>query len=290
MIRGAALIAALAAGFVLAQEIANIQAERVATSLQYVMGAVWARDGFLVFSDTVKRKVYRLDPGSPPKPTPVSGAGAQGLTYDVQGRLYYCELLQRRIMRMDRRGKSEVFLDQFEGKKFNAPKDIVVRRDGHVYFIDPAFATAIDTRELPFNGIFHVTPKGEVEAIAKWQTRPNGIALAGDGKTLFVTDADRHAVVAITIDGRGGFVSQRDFATGIEGVPAGLRLDVTGRVYVGEHGLGVYSPEGKREQLLLPGEVVTNCAFGDNDFESLYVCGRKSVYKVRLGVKGALQY
>jgi gluconolactonase len=65
---------------------------------------------------------------------------------------------------------------------------------------------------------------------------------------------------------------------------------VTGRIYVGARGLQIYSAEGKLLQKLLGAEIITNCAFGDNDFETIYVAGRKAIYKLRLGVKGALQY
>jgi gluconolactonase len=273
-----------------AQDYDNIQAERVASGLRYADGLVWSRDGFLVFADVLKRKIYRLDPGTPPKPTLENDNGAQGLTYDTQGRLYFCELGTRRVVRMDRKGKVETVAENYQGKKLNSPNDIVVRKDGQIYFTDPAFGSAIDQRELDFNGIFHITPKGEMDLVAKWQTRPNGIALSADGKTLFVTDSDRHAVVTFDIDGRGNAANPRDLIRHIEGVPGGLRADVNGHLYVGEKGLSVYSPEGKLEHRLLGGEIVTNCAFGDNDFESLYVAGRKGIYKVRLGVKGALQY
>jgi gluconolactonase len=191
---------------------------------------------------------------------------------------------------MDRRGKIETLVDHFEGKKLNSPNDIVVRRDGNVYFTDPAFGSAVDARELDFNGIFHMTPKGEMEAIAKWQTRPNGIALSNDGKRLFVVDSDRHAVVAFDVASHGGAGNPRDVIKNIEGVPGGIRTDVDGRLYVAARGLHVYSAEGKLEHQLLNGEIVTNCAFGDNDFETLYVSGRKTIFKIRLGVKGALQY
>jgi len=278
-------------GVLLAQDFDNIQAERLATGFLYADGMVWAREGFLVFGDVLKRKVYRLDPGTPPKATPEGeGEGVQGLAYDTQARLYLCELVNRRVIRMDRRGKTETLVDSYLGKKLNSPNDIAVRKDGNVYFTDPAFGSAIDQRELDFNGIFRVSPKGDVEAIAKWQTRPNGIAISGDGKTLFVTDSDRHTVVAFDLESHGGASNQRDVIRKIDGVPGGIRTDVNGRLYVAANGLGVYSPEGKLEHTLLPGEIITNCAFGDNDFETLYASGRKSIYKIRLGVKGALQY
>lgn len=278
-----------------AQVFEDVQAERIASGLSYADGMVWAREGFLIFADAGRRVIYRLDPGPPgkpnqPKPTQEDTNGAQGLTYDTQSRLYICEPSMRRVVRMDRRGRLETLADSFQGKKFNAPNDVVVRRDGQAYFTDPAFGSAIDSRELDFDGVFHVNPRGEIEAAAQWKTRPNGIALAADGKTLYVSDADRHAVVAFDVDGRGAVSNARDLIRNIEGVPNGIRTDVTGRIYVGARGLGIYSAEGKLLQKMLAGEIVTNCAFGDNDFETLYVSGRKAIYRIRLGVKGAVQY
>jgi len=286
----AAALAFVLCGTLGSQQFDNVQAERVATGLQYADGLVWAREGFLVIADVSKKKIYRLDAGDKPKPTDEDNNGAEGLTYDSQGRLYICEPLMRRLVRLDRKAKLETLADNFEGRKFNAPNDVIVRRDGQIYFTDPAFASAIDTRELDFNGVYRVTPKGEVDAIAKWKTRPNGIALSPDGKILYVGDSDRHAIVAFDLDGRGGAGNPRDVITKIEGVPNGIRTDVTGRLYVGAQGLDIYSPAGKLIQRLLASEVITNCAFGDNDFETLYASGRKTVFKLRLGVKGALQY
>jgi gluconolactonase len=268
----------------------NIQAERVASGLLYVDGMVWAREGFLVFSDVAKKTIYRLDPGVPPKPTEEDTNGSQGLAYDTQARLYVCEPATRRLVRMDRKGKLEALADAYQGKKLNAPNDVIVRKDGHIYFTDPAFGSAIDTRELDFNGVFHLTPKGELDTVAEWKTRPNGIALTADGKTLYTGDADRHALVAFDLDGRGAASNPRDFIKNIEGVPNGIRTDMTGRLYICANGLQVYSPDGKLQQTMLGKEILTNCAFGDNDFETLYVSGRKAIYKIRLGVKGALQY
>ncbi|MDE3198546.1 MAG: SMP-30/gluconolactonase/LRE family protein [Acidobacteriota bacterium] len=288
---GILAVAALMRGVAPAQDFEHILAERVATGLVYADGITWAREGFLVFADAGKRKLYRLDPGgSQPKPTEEDPNGGQGLAYDSQGRLYICEPWTRRVVRMERKGKIEPFAESFEGKKLNGPDDVAVRKDGNVYFTDPAFGSAADTRELDFNGVYHVTPKGEIEAVAKWKTRPNGIALSPDGKTLYVGDGDRHAVVAFSLDGRGAATDPRDLITKISGVPNGMRTDVTGRLYVGAKGLQIYSPEGKLLHTMLSGDVITNCAFGDNDFETLYASAGKAVYKIRLGVKGALQY
>jgi gluconolactonase len=273
-----------------AQNFDEIQAEQLIDHLKYGDGVVWSRDGFLLFSDVGANRIYRLDAGAEKAKTGRENAGgAEGLGEDAQGRLYVCESRNRRVTRTDRKGGIDAIAERFEGKKLNAPNDITIRKDGQVYFTDPAFGSDIDHRELDFNGIFHLNPKGELSAVARWKTRPNGIALSPDGRTLYVSDSDRHAVAAFDVDGRGDASNQRDLITGISGVPGGIRVDASGKIYVAARGLGIYSREGKREHLLLESDITTNCAFGDADFETLYVMSREKLFRLRLGVKGAAQ-
>jgi gluconolactonase len=290
-----ALILAIVAGAMICPPLTadifdEVEVTKVAAGLRFPVGLAWSRDGFLVVADGEKREIYRLDDDRRPKPTGQDPNGAQGLAYDTQSRLYICESATRSVVRLDKRGRFETVANSFEGRKLNSPNDVTVRRDGHAYFTDPAFAGAIDHRELSFNGVFHVTPKGEVEAVARWQTRPDGIALSPDGRKLFVADADRHAVVVFDLDSKGEAANQRDFATGIEGVPAGLRVDAAGRVYVSAHGLAIYAPDGKLLRTLLATERILNCTFGGPELDALFVATPKSVYRLRIGVKGALQY
>jgi gluconolactonase len=258
--------------------------------MRFPAGLAWSHDGYLVIADVLKREIYRLDPDQRPKPTHQDANGAQGLAYDTQSRLYICEADARRLVRLDKRGKFETVAESFEGKKLNSPTDVTVRRDGHAYFADPAFAGAIDRRELSFNGVFHVTPKGELEAVARWQTRPNGVALSNDGKKLYVSDADRHAVVVFDLDSKGAASNQSDFVTKIPGVPSGLRLDAEGRVYVSAQGLAIYKPDGAPLRTMLESERVIGCTFGGTELEWLFVATTANVYRIRVGVKGALQY
>ncbi len=253
-------------------------------------GLVWSRSGFLAVADVRQRKIFRLDSNPHPQVLRDNDGGASGLAYDLQGRLYICESETRRVTRLDLKGKIETLAEDYQGKKFNAPNDIVVRKDGHVYFTDPAFGSANDRRDLDFYGIWHISPKGDLDAVARWQTRPNGIAVSADGKVLFVCDSDRHAVVAFDLDRAGAAGNQRDVIKNVAGVPGGIRTDVDGRFYVAAKGVGVYSPEGKLQRTLLESENASNCAFGEGDLESLFIAARDSVYRVKLGVKGALQY
>jgi gluconolactonase len=268
----------------------NIELERVARGFQFVDGMAWSRGGFLVIADVRQNKLFRIDSTPRPKSLVENNGGASGLAYDIQGRLYICESVTRRLSRMDRQGAIEEFAGTYQGKKFNAPNDVVVRRDGQVYFTDPAFGSAADHRDLDFYGIWHVTPKGDIEPVAKWTTRPNGIALSADGKLLFVADSDRHAVAAFDLRNDGAAGSQRDVVTDIAGVPGGIRTDVEGRIYVAARGLGIYSAAGKLERTLVQGYNTINCTFGEVDSEHLYISTRNEIYRANMGVKGAFQY
>jgi gluconolactonase len=276
-----------------AQEFDDIRVERVVKSLHFAEGPVWSYDGFLVFSDTVVDKLRKLTPGSGDTEFAARSGGAAGNAYDTAGRLYTCEFRQRRVTRTAKNGKAEVLAFEYQGKRLNAPNDIVVRRDGHVYFTDPAFGSQQDSRELDFYGVFHITPRGELEAIAKWKTRPNGIALSPNGRTLYVSDSDRRAVYAFDLDGKGAASNERAVVQGIPGVPGGLTTDVNGNIYVAAKAVYVYSTAATGAKLLgevmLP-ETPSNLAFGDPDLETLYITARTAVYRTRLGVKGALSY
>jgi len=191
------------------------------------------------------------------------------------------------VTRVDKKGKGDVVAERFEGKRFNAPNDIVVRRDGHVWFTDPAFGNQQDRRELDFYGVFHVTPKGEIEAVARLKTRPNGIALGPAGKVLYVADSDARAVRAWDVDKNGAASNARVLVEKIAGVPDGLRTDEKGNLYVAAKNVFIYSPQGEYIRAVELGEAPTNLCFGDADLETLFITAHTSVYRVRIGVKGA---
>lgn len=272
------------------QHFSDLRIERIAAGWRFTEGPVWSREGYLLFSDVPQDLVLRWTPGKGVSRFRESSHGANGHAFDAQGRLYTCESRTRRVVRTDRKGNLEVLAERFEGRRLNAPNDIVVRRDGHIYFTDPAFGAQQDARELDFYGVYHITPKGEMEAIARWQTRPNGIALSPDGRLLYVTNSDERQVRVFDLDRQGRASGERVLVSGIDGVPDGLAVDEGGNLYVAARAIAVYSPEGKLIHTIEMPETPSNCAFGDPDFGALYVTARTSVYRIRLDVKGAVPY
>jgi gluconolactonase len=273
-----------------AQDLDNVTVDRLLTGFLFVEGPAWSHDGFLVFSDVPHNKLLAYKPGEKYTLLRSDDNGAMGNAFDAQGRLYTCETHARRVTRMDKKGKVDVLVERYEGKRFNAPNDIVVRKDGQIYFTDPAFGNQEDTRELDFFGVYHVTPRGEVELVAKPAGRPNGIALSPNGRVLYVSNSDERNIRAYDLDGKGAAANERVLVSGIEGVPDGLRVDEKGNLYLAAKKIEVYTPEGKSLGSIALAETPSNLTFGDEDLQSLFVTARTSVYRIRLDVKGSVQY
>jgi gluconolactonase len=242
--------------------------------------------GFLIFSDIPNNKLLQFVPGQPANVFRDNSSGATGNRFDAQGRLYTCESHSRRVTRTDKKGKVEVLAERWQDKRLNAPNDLAIRKEGDVYFTDPAFGNQQDTRELDFYGVFHISRKGELELIAKPKGRPNGIALAPDGRTLYVSNSDEKNVRAYDLDKSGAASNEHILISGIDGVPDGICVDEKGDLYVAANQIQVYSPQGKPLGEIHTEETPSNCAFGDPDLGSLYITARTSVYRARLDVKG----
>jgi gluconolactonase len=285
-----AWVLALVALPLAAQDFSDIQVEKAAHGFRFTEGPAWSREGYLLFSDIPGNKIMKYVPGEGYPVFREPSNGANGNAFDAQGRLYTCESFARRVTRTDKKGHIEVLADKWEGKRLNAPNDIVVSKSGHVYFTDPAFGSQADTRELDFYGVYHIAPKGELSAIARPVGRPNGITLSPNGRILYVGNSDERNIRAYDVDRNGEVSGERVFVSGVEGVPDGIRTDEKGNLYVAAKGILVYSPEGKLLATIPLAETPSNCAFGDPDLQTLYITARTSLYRVRLDVKGAVQY
>ncbi len=264
--------------------------EKVAGDFGFVEGPVWSKQGFLIFSDIYNSRIMKSAGGNRAEIYRNHSLAANGNSMDVQGRLYSAERDGRRIVRMEKDGSLTVIAAEFNGKRLNSPNDVVVRRDGHVYFSDPASKAVLEPQELGFNGLYHVTPAGKLSLITAKLPRPNGVALTPDGRTLYVADSEKRSILAYDLDSAGNAGKERVFIEGIDGSPDGLRVAANGNLYIACRGICVYAPSGKSIRTIEFPETPANCAFGDADLRTLYVTARTSVYRVRIPDTGSLQY
>ena len=283
-----AALVALAAVLARAQDFSNVKLELAAQGLVYAQGPAWSRDGFLIFSDTVEDKLYKLAAGHEAEVYRTGASGPAGNAFDAEGRLYTCETRARRVTRTDKKGKIEVLAERWEGKRLNAPNDIVVNQaNGRAYFTDPAFGYQQDQRELDFCGVYEIPPHGPLKLAAKPAGRPNGVALSPNGRILYVANADERNVREYTLDRAGDLSGERVLIARTDGVPNGIRTDEKGNLYVAGRGVAVYSPDGRlihNFELVRP---ASNCGFGGADGRYLFIASGGNLYRARLDVKGA---
>ena len=270
--------------------VAGSGVERFGGPFAFVEGPVWVtRGGYLLFSDIYNSRMMKMSMKERPEVYREFTHAGNGNSMDGQGRVYTCERDGHRVVRQEKDGTETVIASQYEGKRLNSPNDVVVRRDGQVYFSDPASAAVLEPKELNFNGLYHVNPQGKITLIAK-MTRPNGVALTQDGRTLYVADSQDKKILAYDLDAQGNASHERTFIANMDGTPDGLRVAANGNLYIAARGIAVYSPTAKLLKIIEFPETPANCAFGDDDLKTLYVTARTSVYRIRVPDKGSSQY
>jgi gluconolactonase len=265
--------------------------ERVGTGFAFVEGPVWVKKdgGYLLFSDIYNSRTMRIGTTRQPEVYRQYTHAGNGNSMDTEGRLYTAERDGHRVIRTNIDGSETVIAEQYEGKRLNSPNDVVVRRDGQVYFSDPASLAVLEDRQLSFNGVYHVDPKGKVSLIAR-MPRPNGVALTQDGRTLYVIDSQEKNVRAFDLGKDGNASNERVVIRDIEGTPDGLRVAANGNLYIACRGVAVYTPGGKLLKMTVFPETPVNVAFGGDDMKTLYVTAHTSVYRMRVADEGSQQY
>jgi gluconolactonase len=287
--------------------------EVLASGFEWSEGPVWVKDGgYLLFSDVPKNKVYKWEEKSGLsvflEPSGYTGRGvysdepgSNGLIIDSKGRLVSCEHGDRRISAMPLNVGGKITLaDNFEGKRFNSPNDVVEHSNGSYYFTDPPYGMMKKhedpSRELPYFGVYRIGKDGKVSLQIDNLTRPNGLAFSPDGKTLYVAQSDPEKAIwmsyPIDANGNAGKGTLLYDATpmvkkGMNGLPDGLKIDKDGNLWSsGPGGMIILSPTGKLLGRIEMGELTANCAWGD-DGTTLYITADGYVCRVKTNTKGA---
>jgi len=288
----------------------------VAALVCFFEGPAVDEHGNLFFSDIPANRILKMTPAGDVSVFRSDSGRTNGNAFDVQGRLVSCEGFglgpggRRRLVRTDMKtGAVTVVTERFEGKRYNSPNDICADEAGRLWFTDPRYGDR-GNMEMDVEGVYRVDPDGRVTRVLGQPDveKPNGIAVAPDGRTLYVVDSNdrpggNRKVWAFPISPKGDVGQRRlvfDFQQGRGG--DGVRTDMRGNLWVaagiqtprppGEatdipQGVYVISPQGKLlGRVPIPEDYVTNLAFGGPERKTLYVVAGKSVYKVQVAVSG----
>jgi gluconolactonase len=289
--------------------------EKLAEGFAWAEGPVWVRDGgYLLFSDIPNNRIVKWQEGKGTsdflKPSGYHGdrtdlvePGTNGLLLDPQGRLVMMQHGNRRVARLEKDGKTQTVLaKEYNGKPFNSPNDGVFKSNGDLYFTDPPYGLMVKGKEgfpgqvLDFCGVYRLSKDGKLTLLTKEMTKPNGIGLSPDEKTLYVANSDPKIAVWMAFDvkddgtlGKGRVFFDATKWAGKEdkpGLPDGLKVDQAGNLFAtGPGGVFVFAPDGTHLGTLQTGDKTANCAFGD-DGTTLYLAVNHRLARIKLSTRG----
>jgi gluconolactonase len=287
----------------------NATLELLAEGFQWAEGPLWVPNlNGVLFTDVPKNTAYLwteseglsefLNPSGMTNHAPhSSNEGANGLTLDSQGNLILCQHGDRRIARLRKwsfeEPEYETLIDHYDGKWFNSPNDLVFSKTNDLYFTDPPYGLKKQDedslKELEFNGIYKWSLSTGVTLLNKMLSRPNGIALSSDEKTVYVGNSDKkNAIIAAFDLVDGELINQRVFFDGKtikrngSGLFDGLKVHSSGVIFAtGPGGVLVINSEGKHLGTIRPGKATANCAFDPKE-EYLYLTSNDVLARVKL--------
>ncbi len=277
---------------------ANAILEKVAEGFLFLEGPIWHPvEKHLTFSDIPGNEMFRLDAKGNVTSFRKPSQMGNGNTYDAQGRMLTCQHATSSVTRTEADGAMTTLATHFEGKELNSPNDIVVRKDGLIYFTDPTygrldyFGVERDL-EMGAQGVYCVTPDGRtITQLANDFAQPNGLCFSLDHKTLYVNDTDHKHIrkFDIAADGSatGGDVWVDVTIGEGEGHPDGMKIDSKGNVYcTGPGGIHVISPDAETLGVIRTAEFTANFAWGGDDLTDLYVTSSTSLYRIKVKTPG----
>jgi gluconolactonase len=288
---------------------ADTQIEVLASGFEWAEGPLWLEDQqALIFTDVPTNKIWKwtekdslslyLTPsGYLGDRTDKREPGANGLALDPAGNLILCQHGERQIGKMlasldAPKTEFEALVSEYEGKRFNSPNDLTFNSNGQLFFTDPPYGMdPWDEKQLDFQGVYRLDPDGKLSLLVDSLSRPNGIALSPDQRTLYIAQSDpqKARYYAFDLDESGDVISGKVLfdATSLQGetrkgLPDGLKVHSDGTLFAtGPGGVLVISPEGKHLTTILTENGTANCGF-DSDEKFLYMTADGFLMRIAL--------
>ncbi len=278
--------------------------EKLYSGMRWAEGPVWFADlRSLIFSDIPNNRMLRWDEETGQVATfRAPSHFSNGNTRDRQGRLVTCEHETRRVTRTEWDGSVTVIAERYQGKRLNAPNDVVVRSDDSIWFTDPVYGISAEYEggkaesEIGTCNVYRVDPQdGHLGVVADDFSRPNGLAFSPDERSLYIADSGfwpdpskPHHIRAFIVGADGRLSGSRVVCEVSPGIPDGFRVDMDGNIWTSSgNGVQCISPEGALIGRIPVPEKVANVAFGGTKRNRLFICGHTSLYSIFVNTSGA---
>jgi gluconolactonase len=307
--------------------------EQVATGMRWAEGPVYfpaakpGEAGYVLVSDIPNNRIMKYSEKDGKVTTFRAPANyANGNARDRQGRLITCEhSVTRRVVRTEKNGKTTVLADGFEGKRLNAPNDIVVKSDDSVWFTDPIFGINGEWEgsrakpEQATTNVYRIGADGKISAVITDLLNPNGLAFSPDESKLYVVEwrgTPNRSIWAYDVGGDGNLSNKTKIVDAADfGSLDGFKVDRDGNLWCGWgsngalqpeasdvagrkvfqlrgkpedlDGVMVFNPQGKAIGFIKLPERCANLCFGGPKRNRLYMASCHSLYALYVESHGA---
>jgi len=291
----------------------NAALQRIATGFRWAEGPAWNGVGrYLIWSDIPNNRQMRwLEEDGHVSEFRRPSNYSNGNTFDPQGRQLSCEHQTRRVVRYEYDGSVTVLADKWNGKPLNAPNDIVVDRDGNIWFSDPGYGilAVYEGGKAPLalkEAVYRIDGRtGQMQLVTDELYKPNGLCFSPDWSRLYICDTgathypDAPKIIQVyDVDGARLRNGRRFCSMELKGVGAGLadgiRADTDGNIWVGAgwvgpgyDGVHVFTPQGERMGMILLPEICANICFGGPRRNRLFMAASQSIYALYVEAQGA---
>lgn len=291
--------------------------EKLCTGTVWAEGPVWIdtqQGGYLLWSDIPNNRMMRWSHEDGMSVWRDSVEFTNGHTLDLNGDLLHCSHGLRAVVRtplvngeLRADTPDQIVVDRHLGKRLNSPNDLVVKRDGSLWFTDPSYGILSNheghmaEREQAGHFVYCFNPatqqiKAMTDTVPTTLLEdPNGLAFSPDESILYVSDTSaargeqghgNHHILAFDVvksDDQNVLSNPRIFAVIEPGLPDGFRVDAAGKLYTSsEDSVQVYSPQGELLHKIFVPECIGNVCFGGKDGRDLYIAASTSLYRYRL--------
>ena len=276
---------------------AEVAYEKLADGYLFTEGPLWdPRNRRLLFSDIPGNLIAQWSHAGGASVFRSPSNMSNGLAWDREGRLICCEHATSRLTRTEADGKITVLASTYEGKELNSPNDVVVKRDGGVYFTDPAYGRmeyygVPRAPQLGFRGVYRVEPDGRrLTLLADDFAQPNGLCFSADERRLFVNDTERGHIREFDVLPDGTLGKGRIWAELVgegAGAPDGMKIDSEEHLYCcGPGGIHVFDRSANCLGVVRVPAGTANFAWGEDDLKSLFITATATLYRIRVRVPG----
>lgn len=271
---------------------------KLAGGMKFTEGPVWLpNEKKLVFSDIPNSKLMQWSQRNGLSVFRES-ENANGNILDLNGRIISCQHGARNLIRIETDGSETVLADKYDGKRFNSPNDVAVRSDGTLWFTDPPWGLT-GPHEIPGHWVYKLDPKtGKIDVVHKYLAMPNGIVFSPDERRIYIADTGGHkrhpdpefhklpASIQCHEIGEDGNIGKKLFH--IDAGSDGMAVDIKGNLYTTHAGdVHIYNADGKELGQIDVPEGPANVCFGGEDFKTLFITARTSLYSIRVIHPGA---